>query len=94
MASEDKLRIDADRGARAKALLSNELLQEAFDSLEKDLLLEWRGTGPADQQRREDAWRSLKLLENIRGGLRRVVTTGENAGKQLLKIEKPSIFKR
>ena len=94
MASEDKLRLDQQRGAKAKALLDNELLQEAFRNMESDLMQEWRKTAPEDQQRREDAWRSLKLLENLQGGLKRVVLTGEHSGKELLKIQKPSIFKR
>lgn len=94
MASEDKLRIDQQRGVRAKALLDNELLKESFDAIEKELMVEWRKTAPEDQQRREDAWRSLKLLENLQSGLKRIVLTGEHSGRELLKIQKPSIFKR
>lgn len=94
MASEDKLRLDQARGARAAALLENELLQEGFSKLREALMQEWELTAPDDQQRREDAWRSLKLLTNLQTGLKRVATTGEASAKELLKIQKPSIFKR
>jgi hypothetical protein len=94
VASEDKLRMDQERGAKAKALLNNELLQEAFSSIEKALLSEWRQTAPDDNQRREDAWRSLKLLENLQSSLKRTVLTGEHSSKELLKMKNPSIFNR
>jgi hypothetical protein len=94
MASDDKLHIDQQRGVKARALLSNELLQEAFTKLEKELLDDWKSTGPQDGQRREDAWRSLKLLQNLQEQLKRVVTTGEAASKELLKIKKPHFLSK
>lgn len=95
MADEGKLRKQADRGAKASALLKNELLQEAFDKIEAELLTDWKSTTGGDSQRREDAWRSFKLLQNLKGTLHRVVIDGNAASKQLLAInDKPPILKR
>ena len=87
---EHKLRRQEARGARAQELLKNELLVTAFESLESELSEAWRKTTPNESQRREDAWRSLKLLEKLKSGLERHVTTGKTAGKQLTEIKNPS----
>lgn len=94
MASEDKLRDAVQRGDRAKALLQNELLVEAFDNLESKIMEEWKATDPEDKERREDAWRSLKLLQTLQGQFRRIVTTGEAASKELVRIKKESLIKK
>lgn len=88
------LRKAAERGPRAKALLDNELLKEAFEKIEQALMDDWRNTSSEDNQRREDAWRSYKLLQNLRGYLTRLVTTGEASAKELLKVKNPSIIER
>jgi len=87
---EFKLRRQEERGARVGELLKNQYLVEAFQSLETELTEAWKKTGPNESQRREDAWRSLKLLDKLKSGLERQVTTGKTAGKQLLEIKTPS----
>ena len=47
----DKLEAAITRGARAKELLTNELLQEAFARLEADYILAWRQTPARDPDR-------------------------------------------
>ena len=42
-----------NREEEAKRLLQNELFVEAFDTLEKELLLSWSRTGSADVSQRE-----------------------------------------
>lgn len=89
MSSEDKSRRDMERGARAAALLQNELLQEFFTRTEQELIAVWRNdTEAEDVQRREDAWRSLRLLDKLKKGLERSVVTGEFAAKELLMTQK------
>lgn len=92
--SEQALRKAAERGPRAKALLDNELLKEAFEKIEQTLMDEWRNTSTEDAQRREDAWRSYKLLGALRGYLVKTVTNGDAAAKELLKVKNPSIIER
>lgn len=88
------LRKAAERGPRAKALLDNELLKEVFEKIEQTLMDEWKNTSSEDAQRREDAWRSFKLLEGLHGHLTRIVTTGDAAAKELLRIKNPSLLER
>ena len=69
------------REARAKALLSDELFNEAFDTLTKDITDAWNHTGIHDTEARESLWLSLRLLERIRLHLTSIVETGEMAKK-------------
>lgn len=89
MTDESKLRKDANRGARAQSLLENELLQEAFEKLEVFTIDSIKNSNADETQRREDAWRSYKLLQNLKGELARIVITGKDASKQLLQVKKP-----
>ena len=69
------------RESRAKSLLSDELFNEAFDTLEKDITNAWNHTGIHDTEARENLWLSLRLLERIRLHLTSIVETGEMAKK-------------
>ena len=69
------------RESRAKSLLSDELFNEAFDTLEKDITDAWNHTGIYDTEARENLWLSLRLLERIRLHLTSIVETGEMAKK-------------
>ena len=69
------------REARAKSLLSDELFNEAFDTLEQDITGAWNHTGIYDTEARENLWLSLRLLERIRLHLTSIVETGEMAKK-------------
>jgi len=69
------------RESRAKSLLSDELFNEAFDTLEKDITDAWNHTGIQDTEARENLWLSLRLLERIRLHLTSIVETGEMAKK-------------
>lgn len=91
---EGKLRLAADKGLKAKALLENEILKEAFATIENALMQEWKETRSEDSLRREDAWRSYKLLNGLKSYLNRLVSTGEASTKELLQVKNPSILKR
>lgn len=94
MADEGKLRDQQTRGERAKLLLNNDLLLEAFKSIDETLEKEWRSSKAGEQQLREDVWRSQKLMESIRKHIEKHVYTGEAAGKELARIKgKPTLSK-
>lgn len=93
MASETALRLKQERGARAKALLDNDLLNEAWDRLEADLNQAFRDSRDGDSDLRERIWVSIKLLRNQKDYIKKMVTEGEAASKQLLKTTTP-IFGR
>ena len=65
-----------NREEEAKRLLQNELFVEAFDILEKELLLSWSRTGSADVSQRESCWLATRLLERIKSHITSIVETG------------------
>ena len=69
------------REARAKNLLSDELFNEAFTTLETDIKDTWYRTSLSDTEAREQAWLSLRLLERIRLHLTSIIESGDMARK-------------
>ena len=69
------------RELSAKLLLSNELFNEAFTTLETDIKETWYRTSLADTEAREQAWLSLRLLERIRLHLTSIIESGDMARK-------------
>ena len=68
-----------NREEEAKRLLQNELFVEAFDTLEKELLLSWSRTGSADVSQRESCWLATRLLERNKSHIPSRVETGHKA---------------
>tara|TARA_R110002050_G_scaffold161789_2_gene291522 strand:+ start:123 stop:362 length:240 start_codon:yes stop_codon:yes gene_type:complete len=78
-----------NREEEAKRLLQNELFVEAFDTLEKELLLSWSRTGSADVSQRESCWLATRLLERIKSHITSIVETGHMA--KVLEKQHPHI---
>ena len=83
MTDEIKLNADISRGARAEALVRNELLAEAFASLEQRYVQEWRVTNFRDTDARERLWQAINIVGKVKDHLVGVVTSGRLAQKQL-----------
>ena len=81
--SGDKLQRDIVRGARAKSLMDNELLQEAFAKLEADYIGAWKTTPARDTDARERLWTAINVLGKIKDHLGRVAADGKLAQRQL-----------
>ena len=84
---EGKLRDQQRRGARAEALLKDDLLQAAFSELRQSLLHSWETTAAGQTEERERTWLSLRLLEKIKSMLETHVTTGNLAARQIAMME-------
>ena len=69
------------REAKAENLLSDELFNEAFTTLETDIRDTWYRTSLNDTEAREQAWLSLRLLERIRLHLTSIIESGDMARK-------------
>ena len=82
----DKLYAARDRGARAEALLKNELLQEAFRKLEDDYVAAWKNWPAADTAGRERLWQAVNVLGKLRDHLARMVADGKLAQRQLSEL--------
>ena len=71
------------RGKAAEVLLRNELLAEAFETLEKTYTAGWKATAPGQTDERERLHALITALDDVRGHLEQIATTGELARRQL-----------
>ena len=67
---------DEYREEKAKNLLSNEVFNEAFDVLRKDLMSRWEASGSTELEARESIWLAMRLLDRIHGHIKSIVETG------------------
>jgi putative heme iron utilization protein len=81
--SEDKLQREARKGGRAKALLEDEVLSEAFKTLEQAYIRSWAGTKPDEALAREHFYRAVQILGDVRKHLASVAADGRVAQRQL-----------
>jgi hypothetical protein len=87
MTDEDKTQLAISRGARAKALLGDDLLTEAFTTLEAEYLKAWRATGVKQMEERERFWQAIQLLGLVRDHLGFVVGDGKIAQAELDRLK-------
>lgn len=88
MTDEFKLLRDNDRGARAKSLLENELLTEAFAELEKAYMSAWRSTMIDDTAGREKLFLAVNIVGKVREHINNIVINGKLAATELQEIAK------
>ena len=65
-----------EREGRAKSLLNDPVLKEAFDVLKEDLMNRWSHSGSTDLEARESIWLAMRLLDRIHGHIQSIVDTG------------------
>ena len=83
MTDELKLNRAKERGAQAEALLRNEMLGEAFKTLEGQYITAWGATHAHEVETRENLWRATQILGDVRRHLIKVVNDGKLANKEL-----------
>lgn len=88
--NEDKLQISITRGARAEALLKNELLQEALVTLERDYIEAWKTSSARDTDGRERLWQAVNIVGKVRDHIVKVVNDGKLSQRQLNDLVKAS----
>lgn len=74
-----QLRID--KGFHAKRLLEDEVLIEAFETIEKDIFEEWRASGVNNYDERTDLFLTFKCLERLKARLRAILDDGTLASR-------------
>ena len=67
---------EEEREARAKNLLNNDLFNESFDVLRKDLMNRWESSGSPEVEARESIWLAMRLLDRIHAHISSIVETG------------------
>lgn len=66
----------ARRGKRAEALLTDPLINEAFQTLERAYIAAWLATRSDDEAARERLWAAMAVLRTVRDHLRAVASGG------------------
>ena len=61
---------------RARSLLNNELFNESFEVLRKDLMDRWNASGSSELEARESIWLAMRLLDKLYGHIQSIVETG------------------
>ncbi len=80
---DDKLERALDRGQNARELLENELLQEAFASLDASYIQAWRSAPVRDTEMREKLWQAVNIVGKVKDHLAKVVADGKLAQADL-----------
>lgn len=70
-----------DKGQHAKRLLEDEVLLDAFDTIEFDIFNEWRSTESNAYDERSDLFLTLKCLERLKARLRAILDDGTIASR-------------
>ena len=65
-----------ERERRARSLIDDPLLNEAFDTLKEDLMNRWNHSGSTDLEARESIWLAMRLLDKIHAHIQSIVETG------------------
>ncbi len=71
-------------GERAEAILEDEVFRAAVAGVREDIMVAWRDTAPHDTAIREEAWRSLNLVDAVVSKLRVAVN---NAAVEAMRLE-------
>lgn len=86
MADENGLEQAAAKGGHAEALLENELLSEAFNTLEENYISAWRATTIDDAASREKLFLAINIVGKVRDHLGAVVANGKLAQAELTEL--------
>ena len=68
--------LDMERGDKARRILEEDLIKEAFDLMESNYNNTWRNSHPEQLEAREEAYRMLICLEKFKLQLTSVLQTG------------------
>ena len=74
---------EINRGQRARLLLEDELVAEAFDTLEATYTEAWKDSLDGEGDKRDRLWLMLKLMGRIKGHLLEVMESGKLAQHHL-----------
>lgn len=81
--NDDKIAQAIHRANKAEALRNDEMLNEAFASLEASYISAWRTTPARDADARERLWQAVNILGKVKEHLLTVVGGGKVARAEL-----------
>jgi hypothetical protein len=80
--------VEISRGLRAQAILEDPLVGEAFATIERECIAEWRRAPARDVDGRERLWLMLKMAERFKAHFESVISNGKLAGERIAGLEK------
>lgn len=86
----DKTEKQIQQGQRAKQLLNDPLLKEAFEYLTEQYKTEIFNTSYNDHDQRQVLWMAYNMLDKIKGHLVSVMETGKLASSELENLTRQS----
>jgi hypothetical protein len=92
--NEGKARELMQRGEKAASLLRNEILLEAFDTLEADFIQAWKQSPVNDSQNRERLYMLCQNLSAVQAYLEKVVSDGKLAKSQIDELQNRQKFEK
>lgn len=85
---------EIERGRQAQELLNSELLAEALDAIEAEVVAQWEKCPARDQEGKEALWQLFKTSKKFRTVLHGYINTGKLAAENLKRFEeKRGLFK-
>lgn len=88
--SERDFMSEIDRGRTALSLTENELLNEALEAIDKEVMEQWIACPARDKEGKEALWQLIKTSRKFRSILTGYIDTGKLATEQLKRFEKES----
>ncbi len=82
---------EAHRGQEAELLLNNELLREALDAIDTEVVKQWQDCPARDKDGKEALWQLMKTAQKFRNILTGHIETGKLARENLRRIEESRI---
>ena len=86
MSDENRLDQATAKAVRAQELLDNELLSEAFKTLEENYTAAWRATTIDDLAAREKLFLAINIVGKVRDHLNAVIANGKLAQAELKEL--------
>jgi len=83
---EHKAIRDSARSMQARAILDNELIMEAFNTLERSYIEAWQSTRIEDQLGREKLFVAVNVLGKVKQHLQNVVASGKVAENDIYQL--------
>jgi hypothetical protein len=80
------------RGQLSQSLLENELLKEALEAIDKEVMEQWIQCPARDKEGKEALWQLIKTSRKFRSILEGYIETGKLASDQLKAFEDKKRF--
>lgn len=82
--------VQVSRGHRAKEILTDPLIEEAFATIEKEMWNLWQGTQTDQKDQRENLFLTLRGMRLFKMHLESVLNTGKMAEHEIERLQNQS----